>query len=814
MPELKPLILNTLNPPLNVTVVQNTEGLAKMQEFLSRTKVIAYDCETNVCNDFSQRKARTLQVGNKAEQYVIDLLAFAGSEDKLCSTQGNYRMDPIYKPVFDILKPILCSKDWLKTGVFLGFDYSVLSFNFGIRMWHMYSIDLAERVIQAGAISLKKMQEFSMASIAARRFGVTIDKELQTSFYLHSPLTADQINYAAFDVRMPLAIREHQMLEMTQHQLLATAQIENDALGAFEDMHLHGMKLDSERWMKRIIEVEANRKRELEILDQDFIPVVGRKTEQIDFEEMNRREELWRNGFEEATPEEMQKAEEIRATRDNTKKAVLRAELNALTKIRKEQKAESRRAFSELSKKYTEYKKKVEKCEGEAYLNYASNDQLLEALKKFKGMKTLESVSDDHLLKYNDRPMIQVLRRYRKGKKDTGTYGKQWTQTWVTKAGATEGWVHPLDGRIHARFGQLEAETGRTSSFQPNMQNLPRVNEVRACFIADPPDIEEPEGYSIVTIDMSGAELRIIAELANATSWINAFNKKWDVHSVSTEILEPVKWPSLTSPGCAYYEKNAEGEALRLKCSCLGHKEERDNTKEINFQLCYGGSKYSLADALGTTVDEAEELMRKHRKAFFDVWDYLEESGERAQRTNEARDLFGRRRQLPAPTWESSKEYYKDEHADRLELDEETQKKNIFNFSAAYLKEPTAEEKYKLTHREPSEQEIKQAMRGLWGSIKRRGMNHPVQGSNASIIKRAMGCGFDALGRPYLWHLLPRYKSKLLSMVHDECILQTPKRYAKDVAECVSDCFRRAAAEVMSKVEMTSEYHIADHWEK
>src|ERR1035437_8754068 len=138
-------------------------------------------------------------------------------------------------------------------------------------------------------------------------------------------------------------------------------------------------------------------------------------------------------------------------------------------------------------------------------------------------------------------PASATLRKYRKGKKATGTYGKQWTEKWVDKASKEQGWVHPWDGRIHASFNQLEAETGRSSCSKPNMQNLPKVDEVRACFICDPPDAEEPEGYCLVTTDMSGAELRIIAELAHATSWIRAFNLGHDVHSVSTEILEPEK---------------------------------------------------------------------------------------------------------------------------------------------------------------------------------------------------------------------------------------------------------------------------------
>ena len=116
---------------------------------------------------------------------------------------------------------------------------------------------------------------------------------------------------------------------------------------------------------------------------------------------------------------------------------------------------------------------------------------------------------------------------------------------------------------------------------------------------------------------MAGAELRIIAELAQAKTWIMAFNKGWDVHSVSTEILEPEKWPALackggekyfdkeknkevTLPPCEYYALHTVetlkkyplgvvGEQMRQKCKCPAHAELRQKTKSINFLLCYGG---------------------------------------------------------------------------------------------------------------------------------------------------------------------------------------------------------------------------------
>jgi DNA polymerase I-like protein with 3'-5' exonuclease and polymerase domains len=815
---LKPLDLSTLSPPMNITLVTPDAGLPELSSFVAEklaTKgLVGLDTETNWCGDFYFRKVRTIQIGDKAKQFVIDLLPFAGSPERLSQSQGLYTLDPCYKPVFDILTPAICSNAVLKVGQNLSFEYMVFWWNFGQRMWHVFSTDLAERVIQAGNISLKRMTEFSMASIVARRFGLLVDKEQQDKFTLDGPLTTEMIAYAAFDTRMPLSMREHQLRELTTDQLLTTVQIENDAIGSFQDMHLTGQRIDCERWKKRIDAVTERRNAAFKILDETFVPVVGRKTEQIDFEELARREDNWRKGFELLTPEEATKADEIRSTRDNAKKAELRAQLKMLKDARLAKKADARKAYSELSKQNTRVKAALPKCAGEAFLNYDSHEQLLSALKQIKGLKSLESVADEHLLKFNDRPLIHLLRNFRKDGKTISTYGLQWTQTWVTKACKEEGFLHPWDGRLHCVYSQLEAETGRTSSSKPNAQNLPAEDDVRECFVTNPPDYLSPEGYDIITIDLEGCELRIIAELSNEPSWIKAFNSNQDVHSVSTEILESEKWKAGTEDGCAYFKLDAEGKPERQKCECKEHKKLRKNTKAINFLLCYGGGPDALADELGITVDAAKELMRQHEKAFPFVWKYLKEAGEQAQRLNEARDMYGRRRLLPAPTWETAKEYYKDEHADRLELSEEAQEKNIFNFKAAYLKDPTVDEKYKLTHREPSEAEVKSAMRGLWGSIGRRGKNHGVQGTNASLVKRAMGAGADASGKPYLWHVLPQYNAKLLSMVHDELQILSPKRHSKEVAELVSDAFLRAGAEVISKVKMTSEYHISDHWQK
>lgn len=865
--QLRPLDLSSLQPHLKITVIHDEAGLLLLKDYIERKRArgdffVGLDTETNMCDDYWFRRARTIQVGDRDEQFVIDLLSFAGSKDRLIATQGEYgaNCNGVYDKIFEVLRPVLCTRDFLKVGQNLSFEYTIFWWNFGVRIWHLYSTDLAERVIQAGTIPLKKMAEFSMAAIAARHFHLLIDKTLQQSFDLETPLTQNQIDYAAFDVRFPHAMRQAQINIMTADQLLTTAQIENDALPTFSDMPLNGQNLDDDRWKLRIQHVMERREGELSTLDEGFIPIVGKKNEQIDEAEIERRYKHWQEDFQLPTQLETDLAAQKRLEKDKTKKAALGALLKAEEKKRAEEKATARSAHSELSKKRTEWKKLLEKCEGEAYINYGSRDQLLAALQQMPGMRTIKDTTDDTLLRYNDRPLIQTLRKFNKGKKDTGTYGLQWTQRWITKPLSKEGWRHPVDGRLHCEFNQLEAETGRTSSSKPNAQNLPKDDEVRACFICDPPNPlvrvsvccdsdtylvnskytctkckeyceTKDEEMCIVTCDMSGAELRIIAELANATSWINAFNRGWDVHSVSTEILEPQKWPALACvggethfdkeknkevvlPPCAYYEKDANGEPKRQKCKCPGHVELRQKTKSINFLLCYGGGPAALADDLGITVDAAKELMRQHEAAFPDVWSYLERSGKLAKAMREARDMFGRRRAFPVPTREMAKEWWKEEHEESLELTEDEQKANIFRFKSTQLREPNKEELKQLTHRNPTEKEIDRALYALAGSVERRGKNHCIQGTNASIAKRAIGCGFDRDGKPYLWHLLPQYRAKVQNFVHDELLVGCPLRYGKQVAELIADSFKRAAQEVMKNVTMESEYHISNRWMK
>lgn len=919
MDERIPLKAHELAPPLNVTRIVDQAGLDKLQDFFDRTKaaggVIGWDIETTPVKDYYFRRCRTIQFGNQAEQYVIDLLAFCYADFDLKSApevlrdaQGHYgkNLTPLLKSVLSVIEPVVCTKDFLKVGVNLGFEYMSFYWLFGLRTFNFFDCSVVEKCIWAGAHSLKDYGFFGMESMMDRYFKVLIDKELQTSFNLVDPLSDEQIAYAALDTRFPIGLKAAQTLVLqgqtakglqvkgnnawktlanidpivTGDNLLEIARIENDAVGAFQDMHVHGERLDRPKWFTRTAGKKAEMKSLIfDTLDPIFLPIVGSKLDGVTDEEIEQAQVKWK-AFNNISDQELQLKSQIRAAKKNDSGSVpqLEATMAVLIEARKAEKEVYKTIASDMSKKRTKIKNLVAKCEGNALINYGSDAQLLAVLKAMKGLKNLTGLDDEILEKYEHIPVMAAIRKYHGLAKEIGTYGDQWALEWLTKPCKEEGWLHPGDGRLHCVFNQYDAETGRSSSEKPNGQNLPQDKEIRSCFIADAPNesirvsnccqadmghITDPlngvdkwhchgcnklydiadthaEEYVIVTADMSGAELRIIAELAKDPIWISAFNRGEDVHSVGTELLYGEKWTEKAYTGqeikdkktgemkpywCEYYKLHTEetvkknplatvGESMRQKCECPEHKEMRDGNKSTNFLLAYGGGAYTLAPRLKKTVEEAKKLMALHELKFPLIWSYLEKSGRRAKMLKKSFDMFGRRRLFPEPTQERAIEKAKSDREEQLRLDPEEAKLNVEKFMTTYMRKPNPEEDWVLTHRQPSQREISNAIVALASTIERQGKNHAIQGTNATVAKLAMGAGISPNGKPYLWHTLPLYRAILLKFVHDELVAQAPKHHAQKVADLIGEAFREAAAERMKQVIMEFDYNIDSFWRK
>lgn len=897
------------------------EFFAKLAE--KKDFVVGKDIETTPLKDHFFRRARTLQFGNPHQQFVIDLLKLCGNDpETLFNVQGNYgaRLNDNLQALMTRLAPVTESKQWLKVGVNLSFEYMTFYWNFGRRTYNFYDCTMAEKCIWAGAHSLKDYSFYSMNEMMERYFHLTVDKTLQESFTLDAELSQDQINYAALDTRVPFGIKHLQgviasgiklsklketnspMVKYLEHlepktpgteepvvmgdKLYEIIQIENDAIGAFEDMHIHGERLDKERWLARIAKKKT---RLIELiateLDPYFIPLVGDKRKANSDAEIAEAEAKWK-GYNTISPAELAVKSQMYKVKktDPIAYAALEVERANLESARKIEKEHHKKIAGDMKKNRTKVKNLAAKCEGNALINYSSDAQLMAILKEVKGLGSLKSMDDEALEKFEKYPVMVAIRELHGLQKEIGTYGDSWAMEWATKPCKEEGWLHPGDGRLHCVFNQYDAETGRSSSEKPNGQNLPQDKEVRSCFIADAPNEKirvslcceadatllpnggteagvcsacgelcatHAEEYVIVTADMSGAELRIIAELANDPIWVGAFNRGEDVHSVGTEILHEDNWTSKTVrlPGketwtveqsknkdgqhtvltitdddgkvtkigpCMYYALKENGEPSRQKCKCPEHNELRNDNKSTNFLLAYGGGPSTLAKRIKKALEKASELMQLHSQKFPKIWKYLDESGKRARMLKKSFDMFGRRRIFPEPTWERAKEKFKTDKVTSklLKLDEKEYGPKLVLFETFHKRKPTEDELYELTHRQPTQKEINKTMGGMSGGIERQGKNHAIQGTNATIAKKAMGCGYDKEGNPYLWHTLPTFRAWLLKFVHDELVAQCPKHKAKAVADLIGDAFRRAAAEKMKLVVMEFEYNIAFYWMK
>ena len=225
------------------------------------------------------------------------------------------------------------------------------------------------------------------------------------------------------------------------------------------------------------------------------------------------------------------------------------------------------------------------------------------------GKKTKQGWSTDAetLESLRDYPLVEDILQYRAYQKLNSTY--------------VEGLLKVIapDGRIHTRFNQTEARTGRLSSDNPNLQNIPIRTELgsklRAYFIANP-------GCVLVDADSSQIELRILAHVTGDEHMQEAFRTGADIHR---------------STAAKIYKMLPEDITPRL----------RSSAKAINFGIMYGKGAYSLSKDIGVSVKEAETFLNTYLAAFPKVSGYMDKTIADARACGYVSTLFGRRRALP-----------------------------------------------------------------------------------------------------------------------------------------------------------------------
>ena len=182
--------------------------------------------------------------------------------------------------------------------------------------------------------------------------------------------------------------------------------------------------------------------------------------------------------------------------------------------------------------------------------------------------------------------------------------------------------VNPETGRVHTCFNQAVAATGRLSSSDPNLQNIPirteLGREIRRAFIAEP-------GYVLISADYSQIELRVLAHLADDETLIEAFRRGDDIHDqTALKVFGPD--------------------------SAMDKHVQRSTAKMINYALLYGKTAFTLAKDIGVTPQAAQEIIDAYFAGFPRVRQYIDRTLEEARVTGVVKTMFGRRRLVPELT--------------------------------------------------------------------------------------------------------------------------------------------------------------------
>jgi len=270
-----------------------------------------------------------------------------------------------------------------------------------------------------------------------------------------------------------------------------------------------------------------------------------------------------------------------------------------------------------------EFGDEIHKIEEEIYtlagtpFNIASPKQLGEVLfeklridEKAKKTKTGQYATGEEVLQklLHKHPIVQKILDYRSLTKLKSTY-----------LDALPALVNPKDRLIHTSYNQAVTATGRLSSNNPNLQNIPvrteQGREIRRAFVP------RSEAYTLLAADYSQIELRIIAHLSGDPAMVNDFNLGHDIHAATAAKVFHVPMEAVT-------------------------KEQRSRAKAVNFGIIYGMSAFGLAERMELSRSEAADIIKKYFEEYAGIKEYMNRSIALAKERGYAETILGRRRYL------------------------------------------------------------------------------------------------------------------------------------------------------------------------
>lgn len=391
----------------------------------------------------------------------------------------------------------------------------------------------------------------------------------------------------------------------------------------------------------------------------------------------------------------------------------------------------------------------------------------------------------EDVLSLIDLPLCKLILEQRGINKLIGTY--------IDKLPAQ---VCEKDNRLHAHFNQIGADTGRFSSSDPNLQNIPsHEKSIRMMFKAT-------DGYKLVGSDFSAQEPRLLAHYSKDENMITAFKECRDIYaSIGVFVYDNDYWDNMEFTDSTKTVKNVEGAKRRSAC------------KQIILGLMYGRGVESVAEQIGKSKKEAEEIINKFFDNFPNVKKWIDDTNNNAKKNGYVEDYYGRRRRLPdlfLPKYEVT---LKGKSNSLTKFNPLLGSKLLITGKTSPLIEKYENKINNMTERRGIKNLIEQASKegviikdnsNKIAQAERQCVNARVQGGAATMSKKAMM-------RVHNDKILNELGFRLLIAVHDELIGECPEENADKAAERLSEVMISAAAEDVI-VPMSCDADISSVW--
>ena len=429
--------------------------------------------------------------------------------------------------------------------------------------------------------------------------------------------------------------------------------------------------------------------------------------------------------------------------------------------------------LSAYSDKITAYRLKHTDCKLDNPINIASPTQLAILFYDILGYDVIDKKSPRgtgvDILKKINTPLANSILEYREVEKLISTYIDKLPEC-----------VNPKDGRIHCTFNQYGANTGRMSSSDPNLQNIPSHNkDIRKMFIASP-------GYVLMSSDFSQQEPKCLAALCRK----HGDSQMYDTFMQGKDLYSEIASKAFNKPYEECREFNPDGTTNKAG------KERRTQAKSILLGVLYGRGVNSIAEQLKCTPEKAQAIKDSVFRGFPAIKQFEEESLDLAYETGYVTTVCGRKRRLPDLQLEEYEFQWKNGVSPDVDIldfeddaDQEIPERTIRKY-LTQLHKCRFGEKKKIFEKANEE--------GIWivdngakiADATRQCVNSRIQGSAADLTKLAM---IELNNNKEL----KRLGFRLLIPVHDEVIAECPEENMKECSRLLAETMSKAAEQIL-----------------